>query len=112
MLISTAGGTRPAWAPNGGELFYLDAVGLLTAVPLQIVGNTLKPGLPVTVSRTRYYAGASSLGAALRGYDVAPDGQRFLMIKEGAPAERDGGPASLVVRLNFAEVLNARLSSK
>jgi eukaryotic-like serine/threonine-protein kinase len=112
-LISTAGGTRPAWAPNGGELFYLDGTGLLTAVPLQIVGNTLKPGLPVTVSRTLYFAGVSSLGvAALRGYDVAADGRRFLMIKERAPAERDGGPAGLVVRLNFAEVLNARLPSK
>ena len=113
MLISTAGGSRPAWAPSGGELFYVDATGLLTAVPLQIVGNTLKPGLPVTVTRTRYFAGVSALGVtALRGYDVAPDGQRFLMIKESASAERDGGPASLVVRLNFAEVLNARLSSK
>ena len=54
-LISTAGGTRPAWAPNGSELFYLDAAGLLTAVPLQVVGNTLKPGLPVALSRTAYF---------------------------------------------------------
>jgi eukaryotic-like serine/threonine-protein kinase len=112
VLISTAGGTRPAWAPSGGELFYLDGAGLLTAVPLQIVGNTLKPGLPATVSRTLYFAGISALGvAALRGYDVAPDGQRFLMIKESAPAERDGGP-SLIVQLHFAEVLNAKPSSK
>ena len=53
----------------------------------------------------------SALGvAALRGYDVAPDGQRFLMIKESAPTEQQGGPATLVVRLNLAEVLNARES--
>jgi serine/threonine protein kinase len=113
ILISTAGGTRPAWAPSGNELFYLDAAGLLTTVPLQTVGDTLKPGLPVTVSRTAYVAGGSSLGIApLRAYDVAPDGQRFLMIKDSAPTERAGGPASLVVRLNFAEILNARLPSK
>ena len=112
-LISTAGGTRPAWAPGGNELFYLDSTGLLTAVPLQMVNNTLKPGLPVTVSRTVYFAGTSSLGVTtLRAYDVAADGKRFLMIKETAPAERAGGPASLDVRLNFAEILNARLSSK
>ncbi len=33
--------------------------------------------------------GASALGLDLRGYDVFPDGQRFLMIKEadaGQPA--------------------------
>jgi serine/threonine-protein kinase len=112
-LISTAGGTRPAWAPNGAELFYLDAAGLLTAVPLQTAGNTLKPGLPVTVSRTLYFAGVSALGvSALRGYDVAPNGQRFLMIKESAPAEQKGSPAGVVVRLNFAEVLNAKLAPK
>jgi hypothetical protein len=96
---------------NGGELFYLDGAGLLTAVPLQIAGSTLKPGLPTTLSRTLYFAGMSALGvAALRGYDMAPDGQRFLMIKESTPTEQQGGPATLVVRLNLAEVLNARVS--
>ena len=113
VLISTAGGTRPAWAPSGRELFYLDGAGLLTAVPLQIEGGTLKPGLPITLSRTLYFTGASSLGVtSLRAYDVAPDGQRFLMIKDSAPSEQQGGPPSLMVRVNFAEVLNARLSSK
>ena len=113
VLISTAGGTRPAWAPSSRELFYVDGAGLLTAVPLQIEGGTIKPGLPTTLSRTPYFAGVSSLGVtSLRGYDVAPDGQRFLMIKESAPSEQQGGPPSLVVRLNFAEVLNARSSSK
>jgi serine/threonine-protein kinase len=107
VLISTAGGTRPAWAPDGRELFYLDGDGLLTAVPLKIAGSTIQPGQPATVSRTLYFAGVSSLGVtALRGYDVAPDGQRFLMIKESAPDEQAGGPASVVVRLNLGEVLN------
>ena len=93
-------------------MFYLDAAGLLTSVPLQIVGETLKPGLPVTISRTVYVAGNSALGIApLRAYDVAPDGQRFLLIKDIARNER-GGLASLVVRLNFAEVLNATFSKK
>jgi hypothetical protein len=65
------------------------------------------------VSRTLYFAGVSALGvSALRGYDVAPNGQRFLMIKESAPAEQKGSPAGVVVRLNFAEVLNAKLAPK
>ena len=64
---------------------------------------------PAPVSRTLYFAGVSSLGvAALRAYDVAPDGRRFLMIKESAPTEQDGGPAGVVVRLNLAEALQAR----
>jgi Tol biopolymer transport system component len=111
VLISTAGGTRPAWVPKGNELLYVDAKGLLTAVPLQVSGSTLKPGLPVTVSRTVYFAGVSALGVtALRGFDVAPDGQRFLMIKETAEVDQAGGLASVVVRLNVAEYLRARQS--
>jgi hypothetical protein len=111
VLISTAGGTRPAWTPKGDELLYIDAKGLLTAVPLQVAGSTIKPGLPVTVSRTVYFPGVSALGVTpLRGFDVAPDGQRFLMIKETAEADQAGGLASVVVRLNVAEYLGATRS--
>jgi serine/threonine-protein kinase len=108
VLVSTAGGTRPAWTPKGDELLYIDAKGLLTAVPLQVAGSAIKPGLPVTVSRTVYFPGVSALGVTpLRGFDVAPDGQRFLMIRETAEADQAGGLASVVVRLNVAEYLGA-----
>src|SRR5207237_4740560 len=33
--ISTSGGTKPAWARNGRELFYLDNANAMTAVPVQ-----------------------------------------------------------------------------
>ncbi len=39
-----------------------------------------------------------------RSYDVAPDGQRFLMIKEGTPAE-SGTPPSLILVQNWFEEL-------
>jgi hypothetical protein len=46
----------------------------------------------------------------LRGYDVSPDGQRFLMIKDVTPefAVRVQ-PPNLVVVLNWAEELKARV---
>jgi hypothetical protein len=75
-------------------------------------GKHAQTGLPATLSRALYVPGASALGVStLRGYDVAPDG-RFLMIKESASGERDGGPTSLVVRLNLAKVLNERFAAK
>ncbi len=112
VLISTAGGTRPAWTPKGDELAYIDGKGLLTVVPLQVARSTIKPGLPVTVSRTVYFPGVSALGVTpLRGYDVAPDGQRFLMIKETAETDQAGGLASVVVRLNVADFLGAKAVS-
>ena len=86
--VSTAGGTRPAWARNGRELFYLDGSGLLTSVPLRITGPTFEAGSPVRILTARYYPGFTGLGLDLRGYDVSPDGQRFLMIKDGTPGEQ------------------------
>jgi Tol biopolymer transport system component len=74
--VSTNGGSRPRWARNSGELFYLDSKGRLTSVRVQpSVDKTFAHGRPETVLAQSYF---SDLGAS---YDVGPDG-RFLMIKE------------------------------
>ena len=86
--ISTAGGTRPAWARSGRELFYLDASNTLTAVPVQTSGPTFSAGKPAKVFDTKYAEPNPA-----RHYDVSPDGQRFLMLKDSASrrSERDAG---------------------
>jgi serine/threonine-protein kinase len=112
--ISTSGGSRAAWSRNGRELFYLDRDGLLTAVPLQSSkGAEFTPGTPTRVLHTKYYSGTSILGLDLRAYDVAPDGQRFLMIKDSATADRTNEqPAAMVTVLNWAAELKARLPAR
>jgi serine/threonine-protein kinase len=109
----SSGGTRPAWARNGQELFYLDGQGLLTSVPLRIAGSSFSAGNPVRLLTTKYYPGFTGLGIDLRGYDVSQDGQRFLMIKD-APVEQSPSspPASIVLVLNWFEELKARLPVK
>jgi Tol biopolymer transport system component len=109
--VSTAGGTRPAWARNGRELFYLDRSSLLTSVPVHITGSTFEAGSPVTILTTKYYPGFTGLGLDLRGYDVSPDGQRFLMIKDGTPGEQASfdPSAHMIVVLNWLEELKTRL---
>ena len=52
--ISTTGGTRPAWARSGRELFYLDASNTLTAVPVQTSGSTFSAGKPAKVFDATY----------------------------------------------------------
>ncbi len=42
--VSTGGGSRPAWARNGRELFFLDASNTLMAVPVQTTGATFVAG--------------------------------------------------------------------
>ena len=104
--VSAAGGTRPAWAKNGTELFYLDLANTLNAVPVQISGGTFVHGTPARVFDTVY---AEPLGNG-RSYDVSPDGQRFLMLKEnggGRTAQR-----RLAVVLNWFEELQARVPTK
>jgi eukaryotic-like serine/threonine-protein kinase len=114
VQISTNGGTRAAWARSGRELFYLDESGLLTSVSVQINGATFTPGTPSKILSTRYYAGSTILGLDLRAYDVAPDGQRFLMVKEatGSGQKSTETPASMVVVLNWFNELKARLPAK
>lgn len=111
--VSTAGGTRPAWARTGRELFYLDAEGLLTSVMVRAEAKTFFAKRPVKVLSTPYYPGRSALGLDLRGYDISGDGQRFLMIKEVAGAQQGVDlTTSLTVVLNWLEEVKARLPAQ
>ena len=109
--VSPDGGTRPAWSRNGRELFYLDANNLLTAVPIETASASFSPGKPQKILKTAYYAGSTPGGLDLRGYDISPDGQRFLMIKDNASAGETTTPSgNMVVVLNWVEELKARVS--
>ena len=101
--ISTGGATRPAWARSGRELFYLDESNTLIAVPVRTSGPTFIAGNPTTVFDTKYVEPNPA-----RHYDVSPDGQRFLMLKDsgGNPNET---PASMVVVLNWFDDLQRRV---
>ena len=102
--VSTGGGTRPLWARSGRELFYLDEDNLLTAVTVQTT-STFSATDPVTLLKTAYYSGFGGGGQVVSGrtYDVSPDGQRFLMIKDTAAADQT--QTSLVVVQNWTEEL-------
>ena len=98
-LISTAGGTRPLWAPNGQELFYVAPDGALMAVRVDARGSAWSAGSPAKVFEGPYATGAPSNG---RNYDVSPDGKRFLMVKE--PATQATAPQIVVVQNWFEEL--------
>ena len=104
--VSHAGGTRPAWARNGRELFYIDAATLLTSVPVQMAGPTFTAGNPSQVLGTKYATPVN-----VRNYDVAADGQRFVMIKE-IPGDDKTPPARIVVVQHWLEELKTRVPQK
>ena len=73
-LISRGGGTKPLWGPDGRELFYVADTRLM-AVSVE-TEPSFAPGNAEVVFEG-YWQGAPG-----HTYDIAPDGERFLMIKE------------------------------
>jgi len=91
--ISRDGGIQPIWAPRGQELFYrigeaMMAVGIKTE-------PTFTAGSPVVL-----FTGRDPTGGAGGDYDISPDGQRFLMIKQ-----EQAGVDQINVVLNWFEEL-------
>jgi len=82
--VSTDGGIQPVWNPKGGELFYRNGTRMM-AVTIT-TGQTFSVGQPKVVFDRPYFV--TPIGQTNPGYDVSPDGQRFLMIKEAAGQRR------------------------
>jgi serine/threonine-protein kinase len=109
--VSSEGGTQPAWARGGRELFYLAPDGTLSSVPVER-GTTWTPGTPRKLLDKPYFRLGYTAGvSAGRNYDVSADGQRFLMIKE-AGRDLPDAPASIVVVQNWIEELKRLMPAK
>jgi serine/threonine-protein kinase len=97
--VSPNGGSRPRWARDGRQLFYLDQANKLTVVPVQTSGGAFVHESPATLLQTAYARPVENTYP----YDVSADGQRFLMIKEDATAAT--ARTGLIVVLNWTEEL-------
>jgi serine/threonine-protein kinase len=98
-LVSTDGGEQPLWSPDGQELFYRGPRGMMV-VPVE-TDPTFRAGDPEVLFDQQYYFDRSR-----RTYDLAPDGQRFLMVKEGAATDDAEGPAAQAILIqNWFEEL-------
>jgi serine/threonine-protein kinase len=108
MQISNAGGTDPVWRRMGGELYYRQGNKMMR-VSVDTTGPKLRASAPAKLFEGAYYEGTGAScemgGPAAANYDVTPDGQRFLMVRD----DGDGGfGARAIVVLNWAEELKAR----
>jgi len=85
--VSTKGGTQPMWNANGKEIFYRNndkmMVVALTTTP------DVKLSTPRLLFEQRY---AYGVGITIANYDVTPDGQNFVMVKD----EVTGGRLNVV----------------
>ena len=99
--VSVDGGVEPVWAPNGRELFYRNGEKLM-AVPIESTTTSIGAGTPALLFEKRYV-----LSGVGRYYDVAPDGQRFVMLKPVATAGD-----SLIVVQGFTRELERLVPTK
>jgi serine/threonine-protein kinase len=107
--VSTGSGSRPMWARSGRELFYVDdAANKLMVVPVQTGGQAFSQGTPVKVFDNRVTVNGLALQ---RTFDISPDGQRFLVIKDNTATDQTSTAtlASMVVVLNWTEELKQRV---
>jgi serine/threonine-protein kinase len=88
--VSASGGTRPLWSRSGDELFY-ESAGTLMRVAVTIE-PTFEAGIP-----TRLFDGPYVYGALERWYDISPDGQRFLLMKESIASAPPSASARIIV---------------
>jgi eukaryotic-like serine/threonine-protein kinase len=84
FLVSRGGGTEPRWSHDGRELFF-ESDGQLEVVRVA-PGPVFAPSNPTTLFSLAGYRRARNR----QQYDVSPDGQRFLMIRE-RPGTANGG---------------------
>jgi serine/threonine protein kinase/Tol biopolymer transport system component len=90
--ISSSGGTRPRWRPDGKEIFYLTQYGQLIAAEVRITAERVEVG-----SVQMLFGGLPVTNGYL--YDVSADGQRILA---AVPPETRRGPEPITLMQNWA----------
>ena len=98
--VSIDGGTAPVWSRDGRELFFAKGDALFAAKVTR--GNVFTSG-----AVQRLFSGPYSFEEVAVNYDVAPDGQHFVV----ARSRIDSAPRQLELVLHWFEELN-RLAPK
>ena len=99
--VSNGGGWEAVWSQGGDELFYRNRDGGLSVVPVEL-GETLRAGTASVVVPQSSFTGSGVLFG--RTYDVSPDGQRFLVVRDQSQTSASG--TTIVVVRNWFEELS------
>ena len=100
--ISQDGGLTPQWGPDGRALFFQTRNGTIMVAAIE-TEPTFNPGIPVPVFGEPYWISAATYPD--RAFDISSDGQRLLVIKEGATTDTTVEEPEIHVVLNWTEEL-------
>ena len=104
--ISPDGGFAVRWGPDSRELFLQTSEGPGSPVTMMLAVNvtepTFTPGIPGA-----FFDGPNRMGVVPRywPFDVSPDGQRLVMIKEAPDSDAPSDQAQFTVVFNWFEEL-------
>jgi Tol biopolymer transport system component len=104
-LVSAGGGSSPVWAGGGREIVYrmpVEAAVAMMSVRVEPAGDDLTLGPPHELFRGPYVEAWLPFG---RFYDVADDGQRFIMARNTQPGR---SLERVTVVLNWLDELKSR----
>jgi serine/threonine-protein kinase len=101
--VSNAGGTSPAWSPDGSELFFIDNANRMVAADLRTAA-----GLEVVGLRPLFEVRGYSLDVFHQSFTVTADGKQFVMLRQVSTGVRAAKPTIVLVR-NWLTELDARL---
>jgi hypothetical protein len=97
------GGSQPRWRGDGKELFYVEGDTMM-AVPV-----STSPSFTVGATEALFSApGLAFQPNNLVGYDVTPEGDRFV-VREAVEAETETQPVIRVVENWYAEFKDRRV---
>jgi eukaryotic-like serine/threonine-protein kinase len=100
MQVSTQGGTHPKWNRNGKEMFYRVGNKMI------VVDVATSPDLTISQPRVLFEQRYAFVSQTIPNYDVSPDGQRFVMVKD------DSASGRLNIVLNWFEELKHLVPTK
>jgi serine/threonine-protein kinase len=112
VQVSIEGGSEPVWRRDGREMYYLEnaSAGGALRVRVMAVPVTTTPTFSAGTPHMLFEGPFRSDGGAFRNYDVTPDGQRFLMVREvDRPSAR---VSQMVLVQNWVEELKQRAPVK
>ena len=110
--ITSGGGSRPMWARSGRELLFLQLVGGSNARLMSLPVETARSGGAFTYGTQALVMDLAKYrwGLVGRGYDISPDGKRFIMLKQvGVDATER---LSLTIVTHWFDELRARVKAK
>jgi serine/threonine-protein kinase len=105
VQVSIGGGAEPLWSPSRDELYYRSIDGLrVMRVPFRT-----EPGFAAQAPQLLFEGPFVTCCPWGRTYDITPDGERFLMIRD---AENRTAPLEFEVVLNWFEELRETMAAQ